>query len=96
MNRLVMVLRMMLLLKSSWLAISFSPLPQQHAKHLSTQLFSGDDADSEIVARRIIVNGDVQGGYYRACVKNEVRVVSTRQMNLLQGQVNSVMCTWYF
>lgn len=71
-----MFLRMMLLMKSS---IAFSPLPQQQAKHLSTQLFSGDDADSEIVARRIVVNGDVQGGYYRACVKNEVRVVSTRE-----------------
>mmetsp|Transcript_4142 Transcript_4142/g.8537 ORF Transcript_4142/g.8537 Transcript_4142/m.8537 type:complete len:199 (-) Transcript_4142:90-686(-) len=26
---------------------------------------------AEIIARRIIVTGDVQGGYYRACVKNE-------------------------
>ena len=33
-----------------------------------------DDADpNEIVARRIIVTGDVAGGYYRSCVKNEVR-----------------------
>ena len=28
---------------------------------------------SEVIAKRIIVTGDVQGGYYRACVKNEVR-----------------------
>jgi hypothetical protein len=27
----------------------------------------------EIVARRITVKGDVQGGYYRSCVLNEVR-----------------------
>lgn len=27
---------------------------------------------NEIVARKIIVKGDVQGGYYRSCVKNEV------------------------
>lgn len=30
-----------------------------------------EDAD-EVVARRIIVKGDVQGGYYRSCVLNEV------------------------
>jgi acylphosphatase len=30
-----------------------------------------DGDDDEIVARRIIVKGDVQGGYYRACVLNE-------------------------
>ncbi|GAX22996.1 hypothetical protein FisN_15Hh107 [Fistulifera solaris] len=28
------------------------------------------DAD-EIIARRILVTGDVQGGYYRSCVRNE-------------------------
>ena len=28
--------------------------------------------NSEIIARRIIVIGDVQGGYYRSCVLNEV------------------------
>eukprot|EP00571_Detonula_confervacea_P007943 CAMPEP_0172314560 /NCGR_PEP_ID=MMETSP1058-20130122/22835_1 /TAXON_ID=83371 /ORGANISM="Detonula confervacea, Strain CCMP 353" /LENGTH=104 /DNA_ID=CAMNT_0013028455 /DNA_START=82 /DNA_END=393 /DNA_ORIENTATION=+ len=35
----------------------------------------GDDATdvdpSEIIARRIIVTGSVDGGYYRTCVKNE-------------------------
>ncbi len=36
---------------------------------------SSSSADpAEVIARRIIVAGDVQGGYYRACVKNEVRV----------------------
>ena len=29
--------------------------------------------DNEIVAKRIFVKGDVQGGYYRSCVLNEVR-----------------------
>ena len=33
-----------------------------------------DTKQNEIVARRIIVKGDVQGGYYRACVSNEVGV----------------------
>ncbi len=32
---------------------------------------SNNDAN-EIIARRIIVVGDVDGGYYRSCVKNEV------------------------
>jgi hypothetical protein len=34
---------------------------------------SGGEDPNEIVARRIIVKGDVQGGYYRSCVLNEVR-----------------------
>jgi hypothetical protein len=36
---------------------------------------------NETVARRIVVKGDVQGGYYRSCVLNEVRrwrVISSR------------------
>ncbi len=32
---------------------------------------SSDNNPDEIVARRIIVEGDVQGGYYRSCVRNE-------------------------
>mmetsp|Transcript_12206 Transcript_12206/g.14715 ORF Transcript_12206/g.14715 Transcript_12206/m.14715 type:complete len:147 (-) Transcript_12206:212-652(-) len=41
-----------------------------------TNLYSSSDgaaaADpNEVVGRRIIVTGDVQGGYYRACVNNE-------------------------
>jgi hypothetical protein len=32
----------------------------------------------EVVARRIIVTGDVQGGYYRSCVQNEVGCVLCR------------------
>jgi hypothetical protein len=36
-------------------------------------LHDADAADpSEIVAKKIVVKGDVQGGYYRACVLNEV------------------------
>ena len=37
---------------------------------------STDDAaiadDDEIIGRRIVVKGDVNGGYYRSCVLNEV------------------------
>ena len=31
----------------------------------------GENDPNDIVARRIIVEGDVQGGYYRSCVRNE-------------------------
>ena len=34
---------------------------------------STGEVGDEIIARRITVKGDVQGGYYRACVLNEVR-----------------------
>merc|ERR1712232_1435821 len=35
-------------------------------------LSSGTTEDSsEVVAKRIVVRGDVQGGYYRSCVLNE-------------------------
>jgi len=32
---------------------------------------SNTDDDSDLIARKIIVSGDVQGGYYRSCVFNE-------------------------
>ncbi|KAL7545102.1 hypothetical protein ACHAWF_008457 [Thalassiosira exigua] len=31
----------------------------------------GDGDPNELIARRIVVSGDVDGGYYRSCVKNE-------------------------
>ncbi|CAB9508579.1 expressed unknown protein [Seminavis robusta] len=39
----------------------------------NTALFlaSTDHGDDDFVAKRIIVKGDVQGGYYRSCVLNE-------------------------
>jgi len=40
----------------------------------TSAFFAGEGGDpSEVVAKRITVKGDVQGGYYRSCVKNEVR-----------------------
>ena len=39
----------------------------------TSSLFAENGAsDDEIVGRRIIVKGDVNGGYYRSCVLNEV------------------------
>ena len=31
-----------------------------------------EEDEDELIARRIVVEGDVQGGYYRSCVLNEV------------------------
>mmetsp|Transcript_9949 Transcript_9949/g.24824 ORF Transcript_9949/g.24824 Transcript_9949/m.24824 type:complete len:151 (-) Transcript_9949:263-715(-) len=47
--------------------------PQQSAAFdFSIASESADDHDpNDIIARRIIVTGDVQGGYYRSCVRNE-------------------------
>jgi hypothetical protein len=43
---------------------------------LHAEASSGDPND--IIARRIIVTGDVQGGYYRSCVQNEVGYILCR------------------
>jgi len=32
---------------------------------------SSEGNENDIVARRVMVEGDVQGGYYRSCVRNE-------------------------
>ena len=53
--------------------------PSLHTQSASvTALYAGDDgADpGEIIAKRIVVTGDVDGGYYRSCVKNEVSAPS--------------------
>lgn len=44
---------------------------------ISTSLADGSGEPSDMVARRIIVTGDVHGGYYRSCVKNEVSISSS-------------------
>jgi len=64
---------------SSWLVqvqAFVSPLcwsSQHHAFDFSVAAKSetGDNDPNEIVARRILVEGDVAGGYYRSCVRNE-------------------------
>jgi acylphosphatase len=42
------------------------------AAHPEEDHTNNDNGTQEIIARRIIVKGDVQGGYYRSCVLNEV------------------------
>ena len=57
-----------------------TPSPKMRSfTRLYESIVNGEDDDddttttkNEIVARRIIVQGDVQGGYYRSCVLNEV------------------------
>ena len=39
---------------------------------VSAESGTGETDPKEIIARRIIVEGDVEGGYYRSCVRNEV------------------------
>jgi hypothetical protein len=48
-------------------------IPIQRPQPSLMALKAGDA--NEVVAARIKIEGDVQGGYYRACVKNEVRKV---------------------
>mmetsp|Transcript_26438 Transcript_26438/g.37277 ORF Transcript_26438/g.37277 Transcript_26438/m.37277 type:complete len:143 (+) Transcript_26438:160-588(+) len=70
MNKFLSILFLVVLACTSTQAF-VSPLTSKIAAN--TKLYASDDvADKdEIVARRIIVTGDVQGGYYRACVNNE-------------------------
>ena len=42
-------------------------------RHAASSSSSAGGDPNEIIARKIIVCGDVDGGYYRSCVKNEVR-----------------------
>ena len=39
---------------------------------LAATATDGEKDPNEIIATRIVVTGDVNGGYYRSCVKNEV------------------------
>jgi hypothetical protein len=47
-------------------------VPIQRSPFTTSLKVEADIDPDDIVARRIIVQGDVQGGYYRSCVKNEV------------------------
>eukprot|EP00986_Skeletonema_menzelii_P014835 scaffold10375_cov123-Skeletonema_menzelii.AAC.7 len=40
-------------------------------RHAASSSSSAGGDPNEIIARKIIVCGDVDGGYYRSCVKNE-------------------------
>ena len=40
--------------------------------HHALQEGDADDQGMDIIARRIIVKGDINGGYVRTCVLNEV------------------------
>jgi len=48
-----------------------SPKSPQSAFDFSIAAESSESTPDDIVARRIIVEGDVEGGYYRSCVRNE-------------------------
>jgi hypothetical protein len=65
------------LLHFTCLTTAYSVLPKaicQRQEVISRQYMSAEPNNGmDVVARRIIVVGAVHGGYYRACVKNEVR-----------------------
>ena len=46
--------------------------PPSAARYASASTTEGGGDPSEVIARKIVVCGDVDGGYYRSCVKNEV------------------------
>jgi hypothetical protein len=75
---------------------SFATVRPRNTHRVTTMTLSGarggDDYyaaagidPSEIIARRIVVTGDVDGGYYRSCVKNEVRGGRLRPMGGFYG-----------
>jgi len=79
-NLLSLLLFAVLLCSSSWLVQVqgfVSPIypssQQQHAFdfRVAAESETGDNDPNEIVARRISLEGDVAGGYYRSCVRNE-------------------------
>ena len=81
MNRTSLFLALILSVSSTWFAGAFQPvslLSQPIKFPIRTYVTQSDGSmdGSDLVARRIIVTGDVNGGYYRSCVKNEVRLRS--------------------
>lgn len=58
----------------------------QDASATNNRATSSDAADqhddNELVARRIVLTGDVQGGYYRSCVLNEVGATNLSDLML--------------
>lgn len=59
-------------------SMGFAPIiisPKQQTNMALRESAAGGGGDpSDIIAKKITVTGDVDGGYFRSCVKNEVRV----------------------
>ena len=73
------LLLILLSIASSTWAFTTTTTRHQNQRVVITPLQLADAAattsggePSEVIARKIIVRGDVDGGYYRSCVKNEV------------------------
>ena len=65
------MLRLFVLLLLAAVLEAFSPCALVSSTPALFSSASDNHDPSEIVGRRIIVSGDVQGGYYRSCVANE-------------------------
>jgi hypothetical protein len=85
MNRLVSFLTFFLI-ASNHVVTAFAPTSflSTAVYGATTRLYVAADAEeSDLVARRIVVTGDVQGGYYRSCVLNEVRQGSSQNVSIV-------------
>jgi hypothetical protein len=74
------LLRTVIFLIALFVAQAFvmpTPIATRYQHATALHMESGGDAD-DITAARIRVKGDVQGGYYRCCVLNEVGFLTTR------------------
>lgn len=65
------LLLVVLCLGSSVNAFVSPRCPTQPAFSSQIAAEASDSDPNDIIARRVIVEGDVQGGYYRSCVRNE-------------------------
>ena len=66
----------------------------QRLVHMSDSSAAAAQAGSDdLVACRITVTGDVHGGYYRACVQNEVSSTLTLAPSFLIAEMADETCT---
>ena len=69
---LAMQLLAVVILVNAMIAFSFLPATTTSAVPRTIVRVGAHDDEPDIIAKRIVVSGDVQGGYYRSCVLNEV------------------------
>ena len=77
------LLLILLSIASSTFGFTANPSQKNHrltppsARYATASTTEGGGDPSEVIARKIVVCGDVDGGYYRSCVKNEVCLLSS-------------------
>ena len=71
---LLLVLFSIVISSMGFAPIIISPNQQTNMALRESAAGGGGGDPSDIIAKKITVTGDVDGGYFRSCVKNEVRV----------------------